>query len=1193
MPEKYGQVTPNSSSAVTHKPSLSDNPPRTGRASTGAVRAGRGQGKEGDMKSQLGVQGEKGMIVKTGAFLVSVLLCVLGISATSAVAAPPAITGTTASSVSSTSATLEAQVNPQSLKTLYHFEYGLGSCASNPCASVPVPDAEVSAGSSSVPVEVTIEGLQPATIYHFRLVAKNGATTKGPDRTFNTYSTTLSGLPDGRAYEQSSPVEKDGGDITGKAALVKAADDGNGITFGNTFGIPGGVGAQGLPLYLAKRSASTWSTQGLFPPASAGERAQPLGWLPDFSKTFFNATKLGDPRTKSLLMLSTSGAPPTTISPYVAKAEYTYAGSSADASTVLFESKAQLPSKAGQPPIAAALQGSPNLYAWSQTTGELRLAGVLNDGKVPAGGTLAGAPDSSNYREEEHVVSASGDVYFTAVGAKQLYLRRNPTKAQSPLDGEGKCTDPNLACTIHISASQKTNGNGPGGTDPAGPQKATFQAATPDGSEAFFTSSEKLTNDANTGPEQPLASIGRSGIEGGIENDEFIPAQHAIGVAVDGSHIYWVDPTAGTIGRANLDGSEANDAFIAPGAVEYEVEVEIGEDEFETETISVPSSPRWVAVDSGHIYWTNTGRFEGERPAEEGGTIGRANLDGTEVEPAFIRGASDPQGIAVNATHIYWANNGSGSDRAISRAAIDGSEIELGFLGTQGGSIPYGVALSADHVYFAEDEPTNDNSYVRRAPLVGGEADGLLFVGKAGIRGVAVDGAHVYWSSQSEQEIGRADLNLENPEKGLVEAEGGLVGIAIDADHIYWSVNGEAPTNPGNDLYRYRPATGQLSDLTADSTDEDGADVQGVLGVSADGSYAYFAANGDLDGGGPATPGDCEGGVSSLTGSCNLYVWHEGTISFISRLKGATGGGSDALNWTQKPSELSGRYVAKTSSVSPDGQTLVFRTQEKLSAYDNEGVAQFYRYRVGDPEAIRCLTCNPAGEAPGEAPSTGSITFPGLQPLSAVAVASRNMSSDGNRFFFETPEALSPDDTNGQGGCPPSGGPAQRFVLACLDVYEWEAPGTGTCTEGAPSYRPANRGCLYLISTGKDSYPSLIADASANGSDVFFFTRQGLVGQDTDEQQDVYDARVGGGIASQNQTPKVICPSAEACHGSPQVPPAESSPATPSFVGPGNQVPKHKKQSAKKKKGKQAKHKHKKGKGKKHKRANEKGRASR
>jgi virginiamycin B lyase len=45
-----------------------------------------------------------------------------------------------------------------------------------------------------------------------------------------------------------------------------------------------------------------------------------------------------------------------------------------------------------------------------------------------------------------------------------------------------------------------------------------------------------------------------------------------------------------------------------------------------------------VAIDSGHIFWTNY----------IGNTIGRANLDGTGANHSFIGGASGPVGLAVS-----------------------------------------------------------------------------------------------------------------------------------------------------------------------------------------------------------------------------------------------------------------------------------------------------------------------------------------------------------------------------------------------------------------------------------------------------------------------------------------------------------------------------------------------------------------
>jgi len=258
-------------------------------------------------------------------------------------------------------------------------------------------------------------------------------------------------------------------------------------------------------------------------------------------------------------------------------------------------------------------------------------------------------------------------------------------------------------------------------------------------------------------------------------------------------------------------------------------------------------------------------------------------------------------------------------------------------------------------------------------------------------------------------------------------------------------------------------------------------------------------------------------------------------------------------------------FAPKGAFVSGDGQTLIFRSREKLTTYENAGVPELYRFRVGDP-SLRCVSCQPTGEAAGKGPSLGSIRFPGtLSPLLEfmTMLESRNLSADGNRFFFETAEALVPADTNGQASCL---GEGALLTPACQDVYEWEAPGSGNCAVSGPGYRPLDEGCLYLLSSGKSEFGSYFADASENGSDVFFFTRQSLVGQDKDELQDVYDARVGGGIAAQNRVPAPPCESSDSCHGPYAGAPAESSPATSGFVGPQNPKPKHKKPAAKHKK---------------------------
>jgi sugar lactone lactonase YvrE len=370
------------------------------------------------------------------------------------------------------------------------------------------------------------------------------------------------------------------------------------------------------------------------------------------------------------------------------------------------------------------------------------------------------------------------------------------------------------------------------------------------------------------------------------------------------------------------------------------------------------------------------------------------------------------------------------------------------------------------------------------------------------------------------------------------------------------------PTDGGNDLYRYDLESGALTDLTPDSTDPNGAEVQGVLGISKDGSSAYFVANGILASnqgadGSQATLGDCANKTvfpelnQYTEGNCNLYRWHEGTTTYVAR-QNATGPGSgtDAWNWVRT---VGVNATEKAAWVSTDGQTLLFQSQEKLTSYDNRGLAEFYRYSAEDGD-LRCVTCNPTGAAPVNSATPRSIKVVLSPGIRSAPVQTRNMSADGKRFFFETPDKLVASDTNGDGGCPIMKNDGST-VPPCQDVYEWEAKGSGSCHS-----EDQNGGCLYLISSGTSPDPSYFADASANGDDAFFFTLQSLVGQDKDEIVDIYDARVGGGIASQNPPPKPEpCPGETSCRGPVSTPPETQSPATPHFVGPGNQKPNHKK----------------------------------
>jgi hypothetical protein len=346
----------------------------------------------------------------------------------------------------------------------------------------------------------------------------------------------------------------------------------------------------------------------------------------------------------------------------------------------------------------------------------------------------------------------------------------------------------------------------------------------------------------------------------------------------------------------------------------------------------------------------------------------------------------------------------------------------------------------------------------------------------------------------------------------------------------------------GQDLYSYDTATRELTDLSVDPNHADplGAEVVGFLGASADGSKAYFVANGVLASN--ATQGDCR--VSGVTGSCNLYLWSNGVVTFVARLSGQ----SDNLDWLPGLEPSSAELAGKESRVSPSG-ALLFGATESLTGYDNELpeggqcraqagplCREFFLYDPADTgnEMLRCITCDPSGSLPTGSAALASSPF-ALEgrPLFAPPLT-RNLSPDADRVFFSTPDRLLAADTNG-----------------VTDAYEWEADGTGSCRSSA-----ASGGCFYLLSSGTSPNPSYFEDASLSGEDAFVLTSQPLVGADDDQAYDMYDARVGGGLASQQAvSPQEPCSGEVACRAAATSPPSPASAGTSTFAGPGNQPP--------------------------------------
>jgi hypothetical protein len=201
--------------------------------------------------------------------------------------------------------------------------------------------------------------------------------------------------------------------------------------------------------------------------------------------------------------------------------------------------------------------------------------------------------------------------------------------------------------------------------------------------------------------------------------------------------------------------------------------------------ITGASAPDTVAVDSSHIYWGNAH------------SIGRANLDGSGVSQSIVAvpAPGEVTGIAVNGASVFWSSIGN----KIGRAGLDGSSPKLDFIAT---STPCGVALDSGHIYWVSQ--ALGTSYIGRAALSGGSIEGE-FVTIPGVSpfpcGVAVNAANIYWSDWGfggGTEIGRADIKGKSPDASLIGEASAPWGIAVDSAHLFWANSGTGTIGRAN-----------------------------------------------------------------------------------------------------------------------------------------------------------------------------------------------------------------------------------------------------------------------------------------------------------------------------------------------------------------------------------------------------------
>jgi hypothetical protein len=343
-------------------------------------------------------------------------------------------------------------------------------------------------------------------------------------------------------------------------------------------------------------------------------------------------------------------------------------------------------------------------------------------------------------------------------------------------------------------------------------------------------------------------------------------------------------------------------------------------------------------------------------------------------------------------------------------------------------------------------------------------------------------------------------------------------------------------SSSGADLYLYthsvNPSVNQnLTLLSKDNEPGDGtnASVLGVIGASDNGDTVFFVAGGQI----------ISGESTALGTKVYRWRWNAGnpTAEYLASLRSfATTSGfhSDIENWALDPVNALGSPQRR---VTPDGKYLMVETTMAIDPLaDQDTHIDVYRWE--EQEGWACVSCQPPGD-PSLGPSSTGMTSVNDKFTREQSIA---LTDDG-RIFFVSRDGLVPADVNGESPCPKSptisSPQGTDQVYPCTDVYEW------------------NEGAVNLISTGLDNTPesenhALLLGATPSGNDVFFATRERLVGWDDDNNIDIYDARVGGGFS---EPPATGAPcEGEACRGTGTSAPSISGAGTGAFEGPGNPV---------------------------------------
>jgi hypothetical protein len=176
--------------------------------------------------------------------------------------------------------------------------------------------------------------------------------------------------------------------------------------------------------------------------------------------------------------------------------------------------------------------------------------------------------------------------------------------------------------------------------------------------------------------------------------------------------------------------------------------------------------------------------------------IAAASFACSNGSTTLAAGQSNPEGIAVDATGVYWTNNGpSWNSGTVMKVPIAGGAVSTLAAGQGLGD---GIAVDSTSVYWPNLALSADGGLpltftVMKIPVGGGTptpvvpAESLFLQAPTPSPCVAVSGSNIFWTSSFQGGTVMTAAASGGPATTLATDQIGAFGIAVDANSVYWA----------------------------------------------------------------------------------------------------------------------------------------------------------------------------------------------------------------------------------------------------------------------------------------------------------------------------------------------------------------------------------------------------------------------